>query len=312
MVACKYLVFGGGTLHGCMYLGALIAMFNNNRIGYANWARTLKGVAGTSVGALIAALLTVWDPWTIWEYVKTKGFRKIAESLFDQNIVQVTKGMSINSGRALETLLQKGMHDLTGNPNITFTELYKLTGKTLVVTVTNLDTGFAEYWSAATVPRMEVWRALRASVSLPILFPPFKVSNALYTDGGLACNVPCQLFPAAETLTFFVHAPVTEQTQTPGYLRQLAYYYSDAAQLGQFRAVPAYAVRSVPCKAAPHSASSFALNASNEEIDALVAQGALCWNAVCAKTVCICLCIYFASFLKREATLTVTGGSLGF
>ena len=169
MARCQHVVLGGGTLYGCMYLGALIAMFGNDKSTYAVWASGIKSYAGSSVGALLACLLTVWDPWAIWDYVRTTGFRKIAESLFDQNILAITEAMSINSGAALERLLKQGMADLTGSADVTFHQLFQLTGKKLVVTVTNLRTGFAEYWSVATVPRMEVWRALRATSVMPFL-----------------------------------------------------------------------------------------------------------------------------------------------
>jgi predicted acylesterase/phospholipase RssA len=246
-------------------------------------------------------MLTVWDPWTIWNYVRTTGFRKIAETLFDQNILRITEGMAINSGAALENLLQQGMQDLANDRNATFEDLYRKTGKKLVITVTNVRTGFAEYWSVDNVPRMEVWRALRASVSLPILFPAFKIANAKYTDGGLACNIPCQLFPADRTLTLFVHAPTVDQGGiTSNYFRQLMHHYSDAAQLGQFRVQPLYACRSVPCMAAPTNVSAYALNATNEEIDALVLQGARCWAAVCARNVLIGCSIYFLKTLNKE------------
>jgi len=283
-----------------MDLGALIGMFGGRREAHGTWLGGLEALAGTSVGSLFACMLSVWDPWQIWDYIRTTGFREIARDLFDQDLREATKHQSLNSGKALRCMLRKGLRDMVGDPDMTLAGWYLHTGKRLVITVTNMDTGQAEFWCHRTMPTLEVWKALRASVSLPLLFPVFVVRGHRYSDGGVACNIPCHRFPAAETVTFFVNSP--EGDDSDSYLRTLVNHYSLSAQLGSMRAEPRYALNSVVCMAATDNVSPYALNASSGEIDALVEQGARCWRALALRNLAVALCVFTCLIAAREGS----------
>lgn len=278
-MALTHAVLGGGAMHGFMYLGALMALFGNSQSRYATWRRGLRSIAGTSIGALIAFLLTLWDPWRVLAFLKGIGFQSIEDTLFNQNWAGLTTQKSVNSGIELDKLLRRGIADSAGDADATFADVHARTGVTLVVTVTCSSNGRTQYWSHVNKPAMPVWQALRASVSLPYVFPHFAVDGLLYIDGGITCNVPCHLFPPGETLVLYVQAraPAGGTALGPSSLFDV---YTNAAQLGSFRAEPLYALNSIPCVPAADSVSPYNFGATGDALDALVAQGIRSVHAV--------------------------------
>ena len=51
-----------------------------------------------------------------------------------------------------------------------------------------------EFFSYKTTPNMEVWQALRISISFPIIFNKVDLNNKIYCDGGLTDNFPIEIF----------------------------------------------------------------------------------------------------------------------
>jgi len=266
-------------MHGVMYLGAILGYVDNCPVKFRKWQMELKCVAGTSVGALVGVLITLWSPWRILEFVKTAGFRNLDEKLFDQDWRGVCTERCVNSGRQLNNILRAGMQESTGSCHTTFSELYKLTGIKFIVTATNSSTGRTQYWSHANVPDLQVWQALRASVSVPFVFPEFEVNGQSYMDGGVTCNLPCHLFPAHRTLVLYVQIRRCSAL-TP---KSLLDFYTNAAQLGSFRLQPLYALNSIPCVPSESSVSPFNFGATPAELDSLLIRGIHCWNAVVSR-----------------------------
>ena len=110
-----------------------------------------------------------------------------------------------------------------GNSNITFKELDELVArdstkfKHLFIIASNISTGNADVFSAATTPNVPIWKAVRCSMSIPILFEPFFLEENFYVDGGIGWNYPIDLFDEEnehgkkiinnETLGFFLQNP---------------------------------------------------------------------------------------------------------
>ena len=294
----EYVVMGGGAMHGIMYLGALIEMCNNNKTKYDTWFQKVRCFAGASMGSLIAVLLTLWTPWESWEYLRTKGLRTLSSAnLFDQNLEDVKRTMSLTSGKLLEKTLREGVADLTGDESTTLLQLYRRTNKRLVITVTNVETGHAEFWCCKTKPNVKVWEALRCSASLPVLFPAYVMNGVEYTDGGVSCNIPCHRYKPSATLILFVHAPIrTFEDRNENILKKVLYHFTDSAQLGSMRAQPLFGVNAIPCMANKSNASAYNLGASPEDVDNLVHQGRVCYTAFLVRNVCIVSLILSALF----------------
>ena len=59
-----------------------------------------------------------------------------------------------------------------------------------VATVTNLETGEAEYMQIDCKDKQ--WKSIVASCALPILFKPVQIGNSFYMDGGIVDPIPLQ------------------------------------------------------------------------------------------------------------------------
>ena len=64
----------------------------------------------------------------------------------------------------------------------------------LYVTSANVSRHRRQIWSTSATPEMELARAIRMSISLPIIFKPVLHENQLHVDGGIALNVPTTVF----------------------------------------------------------------------------------------------------------------------
>jgi hypothetical protein len=275
--AVQYVVFGGGAMHGLMYLGVLAAAFGGQRDAFMAWRAHVRQFSGASMGALLAVLLTVWTPWDVWAYTKTRAFQAIARGMFDQSWSAVAASHSISSGSMLAHVLQDGVVDVFGSVDMTLGALFERTRKTVVIVVTNLSKGRTEYWSHVTRPTMPLWLALRASVSLPGVFPAVLIDGDLFCDGGVTCNVPCHLTPPAHTLTLLIHTPL--RTAGWGVLPRVWDNLMGASQLGSLRARPQYVAGLVACIACDDTPSAYNFDADAAAIDKIVLQGMRAWLA---------------------------------
>ena len=77
---------------------------------------------------------------------------------------------------------------------ITFKELYDKFKVKLVISGTCLNDASVHYFSYDLTPSMQVLKAVRISLSIPLLFKPYKYDNKLWIDGGSIDNYPIALF----------------------------------------------------------------------------------------------------------------------
>jgi predicted patatin/cPLA2 family phospholipase len=78
---------------------------------------------------------------------------------------------------------------------ITFKSLYNKNKVFLNISAVSLDSGEdgLEYFNHEMTPDMPVYYAILASMSVPLIFPPFLYKNKRYVDGALLENFPMHL-----------------------------------------------------------------------------------------------------------------------
>jgi predicted acylesterase/phospholipase RssA len=193
-----YFVFGGGGTRGIAYAGALLEWLTYTKY---NLQLNLKGCAGTSIGGLYAAALCCGlPPDQIMSIAKNTNLIDIVNI----DITNLWSFWGMESGNSIVSWLTKIIGD------VSFRKLYENTGRRLELVVTNLNSGQAEYLSHETVPEMQVAQGVAISMALPPVFPPVKLKNHLFIDGGVIDNYPIHRFPAEEVLGFRVkwgHVP---------------------------------------------------------------------------------------------------------
>ena len=194
----KYLSLSGGGIKGYAYLGALLSLdraFFNRKV---NLYHQLQGISGTSIGAVFALFIVLG----------VRGYQ-LTKEVFEINISDSIKQFNIQNlidmyGLCSTTMFQKAIFDLLerkiGKGDITFQELYEITQKHYVCTLTNVNTGQPEYHSYLSTPNYKIYESVAASMCVPLLFAPCVINNQCYVDGGLSDNCPFSVFPIQDTL----------------------------------------------------------------------------------------------------------------
>lgn len=156
------LALGGGSAKGLSHIGVIKILEANNI--------PIDFIAGTSIGALIGgSYAALRDISKIEEFVLATNWREILP-LIDPSIF---KGL-IGGDK-----IKKFIDDRIGK--ISFDDLEI----PFTAVATDFETGEPVYISTGKVSD-----AIRASISLPLVFKPVKYRERLLTDGGLSAPVP--------------------------------------------------------------------------------------------------------------------------
>lgn len=157
------LVLAGGGARGLAHVGAVRAL-REARV-------PVDLVAGTSIGALVGAAVAMdWDHATTHARLRA-GFTS-GNPITDYDPIPIA---ALVRGRRLEARLREysGEHDIA--------DLWI----PFLCVSSNLGTE-----SSATHRTGTVWRAVRASLSIPGVLPPVVIDGQLHVDGGTFDNLP--------------------------------------------------------------------------------------------------------------------------
>ncbi|WP_299820402.1 patatin-like phospholipase family protein [uncultured Pontibacter sp.] len=203
------LVFEGGGVRGIAYGGALEQL---DSLGILS---PIKRVAGTSAGAIQAALLAVgYTPTEITEITYATPVQQFNDGrfIFFGGTNRLFKQYGWYRGDKFTDWIGKMIEAKTGSPNLTFAQLHALAGysnyKDLYVTGTNLSDQSVMVFSHETFPDMQVKHAVRISMSIPLYYravlldqqgnivtKPKKGQEVdVLVDGGILANFPLTLF----------------------------------------------------------------------------------------------------------------------
>lgn len=161
MLKIKFgLALGGGAAKGAAHLGVLKAIHEQNL--------ELQAIAGTSVGAIIAAL---------YAFGKTLDeIFAIAENISLSHVSGFTlKKKGFSTTERLEKLLIEHLGDV----NIEDARI------PLAIVASNIRTGKKQVFTQGSLAK-----AVAASTAVPGLFVPVEIDGEEYVDGGLLENVP--------------------------------------------------------------------------------------------------------------------------
>lgn len=200
----NYIVFAGGGAKTIAYAGALSVLKNSVPL------YSLKGIAGTSAGAIFALMLTLkYTTEEITKMMMENNFSEMGSDIKLLNIIS-SENCGMSDGKKLLNWIHQIIESKNIDKNITFLKLYELTGVHLVVTGTNLNRETTTYFSYETFPEMSVAKAIQVSSSYPFIYQVQKVSGEYYTDGGVLNNFPINVFPENETLGLSLYGNLKE------------------------------------------------------------------------------------------------------
>lgn len=189
----KRLIFEGGGVKGIAYIGASEVL--NNHVNIAN----IKQFAGSSAGAFTALLFALdYTLEDIKKILLKTNFADFADDSFGfiRDSYRLINTYGISKGEYLKRVIGQLILMKTLTTKTTFIQLYRLTGKELAITGTNLNKPLnaTEYFHHLTTPNMEILTAVLISMSFPVVFKPVKYNDCLYVDGGMADNYPFDIF----------------------------------------------------------------------------------------------------------------------
>ena len=184
----KILVISGGGLKGLSGLGSFKCLLDNNIL------ESIDTFACSSVGAVICFLNNIgYDPKDMYDVLEQIDFTQLIKYIEPENLL-VEPCFGISSPEPILYSIYSFMKKKNINKNITFSQLYNMTKKTLIITGTCLNDISLKYFSHTTTPDMQILKALRITISIPFIFRPYQYDGKLWVDGGVMNNFPIDLF----------------------------------------------------------------------------------------------------------------------
>jgi NTE family protein len=193
----KNLVFEGGGTKGSAYAGCLEILEQHQLY------TPIERVAGTSAGSITACLLACGAmPEGLKQSVYNTPFKRFVDDkggIFG-DVYRMLFKYGIHTGDPLVKILKQHIQMYCGDAEINFTQLTKKSEeepkrfKKLYVIASDLLTQRAKVFCEENTPNLPVWKAVRASVSLPFIFEPYQIDDEYFVDGGLSWVYPIDVF----------------------------------------------------------------------------------------------------------------------
>ena len=188
----KNLIFSGGGFRGWAYIGTIKAL--NELINI----KDIEVVIGTSIGSIFGLFYILGIKWEVLlEFIINLNFKDV----IDIDIDNILVNQSLMTGIKFSELI-KEIISIKVNPEITFIQLYRYSKILYIVNALNINNSKVEYFNYLLTPNVKVIDAVRASSGLPFLFPPYKIGEFYYYDGGLCNNCPTNLVDELNSLAF--------------------------------------------------------------------------------------------------------------
>jgi len=170
------LVLSGGGLRGLAHVGALKAI--------KSLEIPIHEYIGTSMGSLICAMAAGgMDIKEMEDLVLELKSEDILELRVLQFLRRRLKARSLYRGERLRRYFE----------DIIPIDSFKLLDTPLLVNAVELSQGEEVYWGSEGLDDIPVHQAVYGSCALPGVFPPLRINDLDYIDGGVMTNLPVQM-----------------------------------------------------------------------------------------------------------------------
>lgn len=183
----KYLVLSGGSIRGISHIGAIKRLIDEKLLDFTK----LKGLVGTSVGALLGVLVVLgFNINEIWDFIYSLDIKKIVKP----DLFLFLKKCGIESGQIIYNIFEEILTKKTNVKHINFEQLYQITKIHFIIVGSCLTTKEIIYYDHINTPLFKVSLAVRISISMPGFFTPVVIDNKHYIDGGILNDYPMNIF----------------------------------------------------------------------------------------------------------------------
>ncbi len=201
----KNLVFRGGGVLGVVYAGALNVLEQQGQMA------KLEGVAGTSAGSIMAALVAMKYPISEAKNPNTPSIESLVDDLpfkkfkDDKNDLGILGRYGLYSGNYFLKWMKKQVaaSPLGLSEMATFRDLKEKGGLDLRVYSSNINKHELQEFSFSSTPDIPIAEAVRASMSIPLFFKAWQFSDKrmgedFFVDGGVINGYPINAFDSKE------------------------------------------------------------------------------------------------------------------
>ena len=187
-------ISGAGT-QGPALIGAISELSLQGKL------KNVRDMCGVSFGAILAMLLSIgWKPEDI--YNRTKDID--VSELCTPNVRLFFDKFGLASTDKLMEYIDELVEERGIDKNITFRNHIYKTDVMLRIPALCLNTCKMVFFSHLTHPDLPIRDAIRASISIPLLYNSHVIDDKHYIDGGVVRNIPYDPYIGHEELTIGV------------------------------------------------------------------------------------------------------------
>jgi len=190
----------GAGMKGFIIVGILYELNKYNLLS------KLDKFFGISVGSIICLLMVIdYSIEEIYQFIYTFDFSVIIKKKKNNNFIDdFINNYGIFKIDNLKYTIEKLLLYKNLNKNITFIELYMMTKKELIISISCLNTSEVEYCNYKNTPNYKIIDIIAISCNIPLFFSPINYNNRLYLDGGFYNNLPIDYFEKEIEKTLFI------------------------------------------------------------------------------------------------------------
>lgn len=252
----RIIVLSGGGVKAVAHIGAL------QRLEAAGTLAAVRTWVGLSAGAITALGVCLgYSLASLHDICDRFDFAALQDPA-PQGFLAFLDNYGIDTGEKLTRFVAALLTVRGFGADLTFAQLAEATKKELRVVATNMTTGRAVIYSAATTPDARVVDGVRASMSLPFYFWPHRdAAGHLLVDGGVHGFYPMNTLSVEEqkhALGIFIMQNVDEWKDTgpDSYILRL---YEITSQAKSELLASAHKERTIVIKTPPISMIEFSL-----------------------------------------------------
>ena len=181
----KHIVISGGGPTGLLSYGAAKHLAQQ---GF--WSHdTIETIYGTSIGALIGAILCLKHDWsTLDDYIIKRPWEKVIVDSLEMFELLSCKGVA--KMKLLDDIMRPLLESKDLTLAVTLREFHEYSHISLNVFAVELNAFRKVQMSHTTHPDLALMDAIKMSACVPMLFQPIVRDGCCYIDGGVMVNYP--------------------------------------------------------------------------------------------------------------------------